>query len=187
MPKFYNGLFDDIYKMEAWDSTFSTVESCARYMEFIEIFIRQNKIKKVLEVGTGDWGFSAEIDWQDVVYHGIDVSRMAAYKNKRDYDSENIEFFNTDIFGLPNLDYDLVIIKDVLQHLNNAEIELMLNELLYTAKIKHFIITNDQVPNVNKDLKVQGLAKRGVDITAKPFPYKAMSIKLIEGKITQYR
>jgi len=70
-------IFNNIYQNNLWDfgsGPGSLEQNTTEYRIFLQNFIRQNKIKRVLDIGCGDWRFSRLMDWSGLVYTGIDVS-----------------------------------------------------------------------------------------------------------------
>ena len=105
--------------------------------------INAMEIKKIVDVGCGDWEFSKNIDWTESIdYTGIDVVKSVIERNKEKYESENIRFRQLDIFAEPHLveGYDLVILKDVIQHWDDSEIETVMTSLC--ANNKFVFLTN---------------------------------------------
>lgn len=123
------------------------------YITFIQNFISANEIKTVVDFGCGDWQFSQFVDWSGVRYHGIDIVESVVEKNTSKFSSRNISFgLFTNYDDLPQA--DLLICKDVLQHLPNFEAIKILSTAV--KKYKYMLITNDFVPSnaaFNVDIK----------------------------------
>jgi SAM-dependent methyltransferase len=113
------------------------------YVAFLEGFIRKNRITSILDLGCGDWQFSRFVDWGGAHYRGCDVVRSVIDTNQQRYESNRIEFhlYSGDTAELPGA--DLLIVKDVLQHLSNARI----NDILFVLdRYKYALITNTLDP-----------------------------------------
>jgi len=50
----------------------STKEYTIQYREFLSKFIKDNKIKTILDIGCGDFQMNEHFDWIDYDYTGID-------------------------------------------------------------------------------------------------------------------
>ncbi len=97
-------------------------------------------ITSVLDVGCGDWTLAREIDWKSISYTGMDIVPSLIERNTQKYAAENIEFVHGNLVedALPAA--DLLIVKDVLQHLSNRSVEAFLPKL---KQFKFALITND--------------------------------------------
>lgn len=109
------------------------------YRSLISKFIRLNSIRSVVDVGCGDWQFSRFIDFGGASYTGFDVVPAIIDRNIANYTTDKIKFAL-----MPELDYvpagDLLIMKDVLQHLPNRTIRSFKN--IVFPKFKHCLLTN---------------------------------------------
>src|SRR5215813_4182209 len=115
--------FTTIYRDNHWGtgSGIGSIPKHAKpYMLMIARFIRDNDIRSVVDIGCGDWQFSSLMDWRGVSYHGFDVVDSVVGANREKYGCDGIAFdVITDLADLPSA--DLVLCKDVLQHLPNAD------------------------------------------------------------------
>ena len=113
------------------------------YIPFIKQFINKYNIKKVIDLGCGDWQSSYLIyNNIDVNYTGYDAYKKICDNNKKNYPQYN--FIHMDFIKDKNLleNGDLCIIKDVLQHLCNKDINEFLEYVTKNNKYKYIIITN---------------------------------------------
>jgi len=155
-----NQIFSKIYENKSWihgSGVGSLVENTIAYRTFLENFIKVNKISTILDYGCGDWQFSHLIPWSDlnVSYTGIDVVPSVIENNSNNYSKNNINFdVMTEEWKWPNV--DLIICKDVLQHLPNNLIKELLDKMLTHSK--YILITNDihnkNKTNLNLDIKI---------------------------------
>jgi SAM-dependent methyltransferase len=141
--------FNYIYRTGRWgmrnglgtSGSVGLPENNVAYARYVSEFIRANEIDEVVEVGCGDFGASAGIDFGKAVYLGIDVSsevigrvrELAAVPGK-------VEFACCDFYeyGIPY--GDLLLCKNVLQHLCNDYVSKFVE---YAQRFEHFIVTND--------------------------------------------
>ncbi len=127
------------------------------YINMIKEFIKQNNIKSVVSLGCGDFYVDRHIINENIHYEGIDiVDRMIAFHNKK-YGSTNVHFLCMDIVKDHLPDGDLCLIRQVLQHLDNQEIKIILDKV---KKYKYVIITEhvtvkEKAKSINID-KVHG-------------------------------
>ena len=151
------------------------------YVEFLQNFLEEQSIKKVVDLGCGSWEFSRYIDWTGIECVGIDVSRKMISINQDKFGSDRIQFLSGDILSVELPEADLMVCKDVLQHLQNEDISLFLSRI---KKYKHCLITNDiaidekddiRIHQVNRE-NVQRGANRPLDLTLPPFNIKGSKV-----------
>jgi 2-polyprenyl-3-methyl-5-hydroxy-6-metoxy-1,4-benzoquinol methylase len=138
--------FSEIYENDEWgfgSGVGSLPLNNVEYIRFVKAFIEHNRIRSVVDVGCGDWQFSRFIDWTGVNYVGLDVVDGLVSRNQRHFAREGISFRTlANDADLPSA--DLLVCKDVLQHLPNASIRRYLD--LFKARARFLLITNDDWP-----------------------------------------
>ena len=148
----------------------STLEITGEYRAYVEAFIKKHGVKSVVDAGCGDWSFSSAIDWGDASYLGIDIASdvIAAVRNK--HEKGRIKFQVGDITDeLPAA--DLLISKDVLQHLSNELVHKFISNNLRKGKYKWVILTNDR-GSENREIASGGY--RAIDLAAPPFEVRGL-------------
>jgi len=121
----------------------STLESTRVYRAFVQDFLATHAIRSVVDAGCGDWEFSRAIDWTGVDYLGLDIVKSVVDANQRRYGARNIRFAFADIVRDELPPADLLLVKDVLQHLSHADIARFLKQL---PRYRHVLIVNDVHP-----------------------------------------
>ena len=125
------------------------------YLAFLHNFLYRNQVNSVVDFGCGDWQFSRFIDWNGINYLGIDIVSGVVERNRRIFGQEHIAF---DLFqsleALPRA--DLLVCKDVFQHLPNSMVQQYLDD--FKRKFKFMLITNDIGPPgyLNADIEPGG-------------------------------
>lgn len=158
MPIEGSDVFQEIYRNSEWgrgSGPGSSPSNTIEYRAFLERFIRANAVKKVTDLGCGDWQFSHLIDWSAVEYLGLDLVAEVVDANSKRFSAKNIRFDEfRDIDDLPA--GDLLIAKEVLQHLPNS----MIIEYLVVIKTKYrfALLTNSTEPRAlaNQDISIGG-------------------------------
>ena len=144
-------IFDRIYLTDEWNGGSgpgSHPSNIAKYVKFLNSFIRENSIKSILDIGCGDWQLMSMVDLSGVRYKGIDISPVATSlarskaPAKADISNENIENITES--------FDLVHIKDVLQHLEFSECRRILE--IISSRHKSALVVNEHPPESN-DIK----------------------------------
>jgi len=111
----------------------STLEITREYRAYIEDFIKKHAVNSVIDVGCWDWSYSSAIDWGDASYLGVDIASDVIVPVRKKYETGKIKFQVGDITEeLPAA--DLLISKDVLQHLFNDLIHKFIKNNLRKGK-----------------------------------------------------
>ncbi|HET9194728.1 MAG TPA: class I SAM-dependent methyltransferase [Vicinamibacterales bacterium] len=166
--------FNRIYEEGVWgrdvagkgtSGSGSSLEITRDYRAYLEEFIRTQRVRSIVDAGCGDWTFSSAIDWGGASYLGVDVASDVIEANRRKYEKRNVTFRVGDITEeLPAA--DLLISKDVLQHLPDALVDKFIRNNLKKGKYKWVLLTNDRGTG-NPDIVPGGY--RAIDLAAAPF------------------
>ena len=169
----YANIFASIYKDNIWGNGSgmgSSPEATARYRLFLSKFLRDHNIKSVLDYGCGDWQFSKLIDWTGIDYLGMDVVPEVIEKNQAKYSKVNVRFeCVTSATVLPQV--DLILCKEVFQHLPIATNQDLLRKFRQASKM--MLITNDNGTHAecNKDVSIGGWSP--IKLEAVPYSLNA--------------
>lgn len=171
-----SGAFTRIYDDNVWgkgSGTGSMAVNNIDYIAFISNFIRRNKISSVLDFGCGDWQFSQFVDWSGLDYTGVDVVESVITRNSELFAAPNIRFMTySDIAALPSV--DLVLSKDVMQHLPLAAVKQAIATLRTKAKL--LLITNDIFPDKWTNVEIEPGGGRAIRLYEEPFNEKGAVI-----------
>lgn len=161
--------FQSIYKNNTWNGGSgpgSSPSSTIEYRAFLERFIFENNIKSVTDLGCGDWQFSRFINWSNVTYTGVDVVPELVAANNSNFAAPNISFRTLENpNSLPG--GDLLIAKEVLQHLPN---DMITAYITHISRIYKFSLITNSVPLSdanNHEIELGGF--RPLRIQAPPF------------------
>lgn len=121
----------------------STMESTKLYRVFLQDFLAAHRIRSVVDAGCGDWQFSRAINWTGIDYLGVDIVQSVIEANQRRFGAANVRFAVADIVRDELPPADLLLVKDVLQHLPHADITRFLAQL---PRYRHVLIVNDVHP-----------------------------------------
>lgn len=176
-------VFTSVYTNAVWDRNEeglgtsgpgSTLKTAQPYMEFLQKFLASNNIQSVADIGCGDWTFSKHVHWGDIQYTGYDVVKDVIEKNKIKFAKPTITFIHGDAVHLNLPSADLLLCKDVLQHLPLEDIQLFLTQL---PKFKHCLITNDVDYTLSStNQQVQRGGYRTLDLTKPPFNLRGTKV-----------
>ena len=166
--------FDRIYQSATWgvgsgpgSHPYFTIE----YRLFLEKFIHLNGIASVIDFGCGDWQFSRFLNLAGVTYLGLDVVEALIKSNRDRFGSRNVEFklAPDNLRELPHA--ELIVVKDVLQHLPNSEIQYVVECIL--SRCRFALVTNSyEKESAPHNIDVGGGGFRSLDLTSAPYNFE---------------
>jgi SAM-dependent methyltransferase len=182
--------FDIIYLENRWgykSGPGSEPEQAKVWIDIVNSFLKQEDVKTVIDVGCGDWRLGQNYNLKNKVYTGIDISSVILDETMS-YATDNVKFIHGDFDSLEIEPVDLIIIKDVLQHLPNSKIVSIVDKIKTHARYALFcdmyIKVNDR--ELNSDIPM-GRA-RPIDLSKEPFSFDFEKIERYNGKqISLYR
>lgn len=184
--------FSKIYDHHTWlgqslSGPGSDADRTIEFRSLLEQFLSSHHIQSVVDLGCGDWSYSQLINWDGVKYTGIDVVESVIEKNQLQYAKPNITFLCADaaIQDIPVA--DLIIVKEVLQHLPNKDVQAILERArtypfaIFVNDISHHIRGNWKqlwrwrpICPTNTDIKPGGY--RLLSLREPPFSLNATQI-----------
>lgn len=137
----------------------------------------------VCDLGCGDFNVGQQLAKHTKNYTAVDIVPSLIEFNRRKFKNINVKFECLDIAKDELPEADCAILRQVLQHLSNTEINSILDKL-YQYK---YLILTEHLPHgsftPNKDIiSGQGIRLKknsGVNISEKPFSFKIKSKKLL--------
>lgn len=166
-------VFDNIYTSNKWifgSGTGSVAFFNKPYISFLNTFLEEHPdIHTIVDIGCGDWQIGRHIQLGERTYIGCDVSNIIVNKSREKFGTDKITFVHLDAVTEELPKGDLVIIKDVLQHLPTHSAQGIIEKL---DAYKYVIMQNDIFPDQegNKDIKSGDF--RPLDVTEEPFNKK---------------
>jgi len=140
-------VFTAIYTSNMWNSveTVSGPGSELRHTCELRNELRQLlenlKVSSITDCGCGDFNWMKEVVNEQMIYHGIDVVQELEQQNTTRYGSESRMFFTGDLSTCLIVHSDVLICRDVLVHLTNAQIEKVLRNF-YLSGCRWLLITS---------------------------------------------
>lgn len=152
------------------------------YVKKVVSFLNSfDSLIRVLDLGCGDFNIGKQLYKFTEKYIAVDIVEELIVHNNEKFRANNLEFRCLDIAkdNLPKA--DCVIIRQVLQHLSNKEVQNILDKL---SHYKYLILT-EHLPHgdfePNKDIiSGQGIRikkQSGLDILKSPFNFKVKNEK----------
>ena len=155
--------FTNIYDKKIWGKGSGTGSRMSRnsrkYIDILESIIKKYNINTICDIGCGDWEFSKYIDFSGTKYLGIDCVDSVIKNNNKKYKKKNISFkvHCIDSNNIPS-GYDLIILKDVIQHWSDKDILQLFPKILKNNK--YVFCTNGF--KFMKDPRKNSLKKRDI-------------------------
>jgi 2-polyprenyl-3-methyl-5-hydroxy-6-metoxy-1,4-benzoquinol methylase len=193
--------FSDIYRTRAWgtneDRPFCSGDGSIReqavgpYCTMIRDFIAANNIRRVVDLGCGDFAVGSRFVGPAVHYLGIDVVPDLIHYNQQHFGAPGVEFQCINIIDNMLPQGDLCLVRQVFQHLSNAQILKTLKSL---RRYRYVIVTEHVYAGTglrrNRD-KPQGPGTRvprrsGVFLESPPFNCLAkvvLEVRLAENQV----
>jgi len=147
------------------------------YLDVVTSFLKSFKNPIIVcDLGCGDFNVGKELVKYTEKFVAVDIVNDLIVRNKEKFKKDNLEFYCLDIAkdALPS--GDCALLRQVLQHLSNAEVQSILHKL---TEFKYVIIT-EHLPEgnfiANKDIiSGQGIRLKqqsGLDILIPPFNFE---------------
>jgi SAM-dependent methyltransferase len=184
-------VFTKIYTNNIWggeagsfySGSGSQFEVAQKYCEMVKDFITKHDVKTILDLGCGDFNVGKNLQLQGTKYIGIDIVQPLVDRNINEFGTNNIEFRCMNMIEDDLPEADLVLVRQVLQHLSNDQILRVLNKLKkypFVLVTEHYPAEGGNiVPNIDKP---HGSDTRLVDNSAvyldKP-PFNVLGIKVV--------
>ncbi|MEY8847927.1 class I SAM-dependent methyltransferase [Psychroserpens sp. XS_ASV72] len=144
------------------------------YLKAVISFLKShNNNLTVCDLGCGDFNVGKQLLKYTKSYTGIDIVEALIKRNKTKFNNKNLEFQCLDISKDQLPVADCIILRQVLQHLSNEEIQSIVENI----KTYKYIILTEHIPRdsfePNKDIiSSQGNRLKynsGVDLLRSPF------------------
>ena len=120
----------------------------------VKQFVSEHNVKSVLDIGCGDFTVGQQMQVFGTQYIGIDIVQDLIDRNTKLFGSNGIQFKCLDaiVDQLPIA--DLVLVRQVLQHLSNEQISRLLSKLhayRYVMVTEHYPAPCENlIPNLDK-------------------------------------
>jgi len=148
---------------------------------------RLGSVGTIVDIGCGDFSIGHRLAPHAEHYIGCDVAKTVIRTNREKWPLPNVAFRELDIATDTLPPGDVAIVRQVLQHLSNADIASFVAKLHDHAPYKHLIVTEHLyrgrgfAPNRNKpsgrELRVQ--SKSGVSLHEPPFNLRHISREIL--------
>lgn len=119
-----------------------------KYREFLQKFMKDENVKTVIDFGCGKWTYQNEIDWKDIDYIGVCFTEEEIQGKHG-----NVKFVRgSDLHSVDKA--DLIICKDVFQHLPIEHNKKLLDQFKEKSRISLIVNDNSIHQDCNKDIQI---------------------------------
>lgn len=187
-------VFSKIYKEKRWGGGVDYFSGHGSHLQdhvdpyvkaVSEFLIQFPKPLNVVDLGCGDFNVGRQIREKAANYIACDIVPELIKRNRQKYSELNIDFRIIDITQEDLPKGDVVLIRQVLQHLSNADITRVI-EKLHAYKfliLTEYVPHGEFIPNIDHITGSYSRLARGIPsgvvLTASPFNLRVKSEKLI--------
>ena len=188
-------IFTNIYEEKIWggesEAFYSGSGSHKKqyvepYVMFLKNFIAEHNVDSAVDLGCGDFNIGSQFAYSLNEYIGVDIVDNLIEHNNKEFSCKNVRFLCLDICNDDLPDANLCIIRQVLQHLKNNEIQLVINN---TKKYKYVLVTEsvtkkEYVKSYNSDIEDDRYTRpnhfSGVYLNEAPFSVECTIVNRID-------
>jgi len=172
--------FERVYAENAWGGALGEFDSgdgsldatTESYVAMVQAFIAEHGVRSVVDLGCGDFRVGRRLAGAVPRFVGVDVVPALIERNRRAF--PEVEFRCSNLISDELPDAELGLLRQVLQHLSNQQIEKVLENCRryrYLIVTEHLPVASDVVPNRDKphgpDTRV--IDRSGVFLDAPPY------------------
>lgn len=152
------------------------------YINAVSLFLNSFEDPiSLCDLGCGDFNIGKELVPHTKNYTAIDIASNVIAHNKKKFQKENLKFLCLDIAVDPLPAADCALLRQVLQHLSNSEIQSILDQL----RVYKYVILTEHLPEAdfvpNKDIiSGQGIRLKkqsGLNVLVAPFHFSVKEAK----------
>ena len=181
--------FSNIYNKNIWGSSGTGSKFTPDnkwFLEELRKHLTKYKLKNIADLGCGDWAILKNFNFNKYeTYTGIDCVDFLINDLNKKYSTKNIKFIHQDISTTIPSGYDIVILKDVIQHWTDDYIETFFPKILannkYVYCINGYKFTRDPSKN-NWTKRVLDKKYQFHPITIEKQPFNKFKHKAIDIK-----
>jgi SAM-dependent methyltransferase len=139
-------IFSEIYRDNRWggapgafhSGSGSAAHHARLYAQAVREFIRDRGVRRVVDLGCGDFQVGAQLVTHDIDYTGVDIVEELVQHNQKVHGCDRLRFVACNIIDDPLPDGELCLIRQVFQHLSNDQVGRVLRHL---RKFRYVLVT----------------------------------------------
>lgn len=182
-------IFVNYYLTNRWKNTESvsgpgsTVSSTYLLRKGFTEFIKNYRIKSILDLACGDFNWLNQVELYDINYTGIDIVPELIDQNNEKYGCTNIKFLCKDVSKFEIPDFEVILCRDLLVHYDFNSINEIIKNILKSDS-KYLLITDF---NVTENLDIIKGGWRMLNFKINPFylPEPVLTIKEFQGELNK--
>ena len=157
--------FTRVYRENVWGGSGGGAgpEVSEPFATIASDLIRKHNVKRVLDIGCGSAWPATLIDLNGAEYTGVDV--VASVIGQARSQHPQWKFIEADALTDSLPDADLVLLKEITQHLSDADIQTLIERLRKYPMVLHCSVAE----SMNKPRKISDFNTRGVALSLPPF------------------
>jgi len=150
-----------------------------RLVRFLPELFRDLHIKRFLDAPCGDFHWMSKVNLDQVNYLGLDIVKELVDQNRKNYESESIDFQACDIINenLPNA--ELLLCRDCLVHLSFDNIMKFVSNFK-SSSCEYLLTTTFPTRTTNIDIK-EGVGWRPLNLEISPIRFPEPILLFNEG------
>ena len=190
-------IFDKIYEDGIWGkdefgrstsgSGSNSFDVVKPYVEAVKVEIKTLGCANVVDLGCGDFSVGKNFIDNCSNYVACDISSVILEQNRQNYQFENLEFKQINLAEDELPKGDLAFVRQVLQHLSNAEIKRFVDYVNKVKPYRYLLVTEHIpsvkgfIPNIDKPSgsNIRFLLNSGIELHKGPFLLEYKSKRII--------
>tara|TARA_B000000609_G_C24143706_1_gene332852 strand:+ start:515 stop:1192 length:678 start_codon:yes stop_codon:yes gene_type:complete len=166
--------FELIYNENFWESEESRsgigseIENTKEVLKALEHFIKEFKIKSIIDIPCGDYNWMSSMDMRNLKYQGHDIVKQLITDNKKKFKNSNISFIHSDITNSKLGKADLMLVRDCLVHFSFEDIKKSIFRIKQSRS--KYLMTTSFV-NVDKNIDIYSADWRPINLEKGPFNF----------------
>lgn len=153
--------FTDIYHKGSWgcpetvSGGGSALKHTRNYRKELSGILKEYKIKSIFDCPCGDFNFMRKMNLRGIQYIGADIVEELVQDNIKKYETKNIKFRQIDLTRDEVPCCDLVIVKDLLQHLSVEDTQKCFDNIKKSGS-KYLLINHNPALEINVEREKVG-------------------------------
>lgn len=165
-------VFSDIYENNKWGSEESvsgpgsSMDQTRVVRTYLANLIDRHGIRSIFDIPCGDFNWMSRVDLSKVHYTGADIVPELIRRNAEKFGSDNVRFVARDLTSEPIDRVDLILCRDCLMHLSNAQVVRALKNICNSSS--RFLLTTG-FTDTSRNGDIAHGQWRPINLTAAPF------------------
>ncbi|RWI30042.1 MAG: class I SAM-dependent methyltransferase [Mesorhizobium sp.] len=170
-----DSVFSVIYRARAWGDGHSAsgggseMAETQTIRELLPALVKELGVRSLLDAPCGDFHWMSQIDLNLEVYYGVDIVEPIISINRRNHQADNVRFSCLDITRDPLPKVDLILCRDCMVHMSNADIMLTLENFKRSGA--QYLLATTYPGTVSRNRTIVSGMWRYLDLQRPPFNF----------------